>query len=71
MQLLYTTAEAPGISRTSDSLEGIMSAMNCTVELVILIVYCVVFCSDFVIQSVTILNHRSNSLFLVSECYNT
>jgi hypothetical protein len=42
MQLLYATAEATGISRASGSLEGIMSC----VEIVILIVYCVVFCSD-------------------------
>jgi hypothetical protein len=36
MRLLYAVAEA------SVSLEGIMSAINCTVEIVILIVYCVV-----------------------------
>jgi len=64
IQLLYATAEATGISRASGSLEGIMSC----VEIVILIVYCVVFCSHFIIlQSVTILKHRSNHLFLVSD----
>ena len=51
MQLLKLQASGP--------LEGIMSAINCTVEIVILIVYWVVFCSDFIIlQSVTVLNHR-------------
>ena len=36
-----------------------MSAINCTVEIVTLIVYCVVFCSDFII------------LHYPAECYNT
>jgi len=68
MQLLYETAEATGISRASGSLEGILSEITCTVEIVILIVYGVVFCSDFIIlHSVTIFNHRSNHLFLVSD----
>jgi len=58
MQLLYATAEATGISRASGSLEGILSEMTCIFEIVILIVYGVVFCSDFVI------------LHYPAECYN-
>jgi hypothetical protein len=48
IQLSYATAEATGISRASGSLEEIMSAINFPVETVTLIVYCVVFCIDFV-----------------------